>query len=47
MPTHIFTKRNFEKFLLEATKSGLAYLGVHLKAIVQYKETVGFSRGTL
>ena len=31
IPTDIFTKRNFEKLRLEATKSGLAYSGVHFE----------------
>ena len=31
IPTHKTAKRNFEKFLLEATKSGLENLGVHFE----------------
>jgi hypothetical protein len=31
IPTDIFTKRNIEKLRLEATKSGLAYSGVHFE----------------
>jgi hypothetical protein len=31
IPTDFFTKRNFEKLRLEATKSGLACSGVHFE----------------